>query len=264
MKEKESSEQFPEEWIDLFSDPDQLLKGDWILLRKEYPPPLRLALSLEFYLTAGEEPLKELWGRLPLEELKVLRIEILKCYLFQPLFIRLFPQEKPRNPNPPLFLKRRGNLLFAERGTGSGREVGFYYPLAHHRLWPGLLSMNQNEKFSFEKCIKNLEPELTTAASSRMETLRQRADILRSLFLRERDGDVLFSVEPDQPDRKEKTEDVILEDKPAQDPGEVRFSEGDKNAHSPASGPDLSPAQSAKPQKKKKKKPAADQMDLFG
>ena len=57
-------------WIDLFSDPDQFLTGKGILLQKECPLPLRLALWLEYFLTAGTGSFEEIWGRLSIGRAK--------------------------------------------------------------------------------------------------------------------------------------------------------------------------------------------------
>jgi hypothetical protein len=267
MGEKTSSEKFSKEWIDLFSDPDQFLTGKRILLQKECPLPLRLALWLEYFLTAGAGSLKEIWGRLSLEEQKVLGIEILKCYLFQPLFIRLSPEEKSIKPPSPLLLKKQGKILTVERGSepdGPDGKVWFYYPLVHHRLWPGLLTLFQGGTFSFEEVAKGLGPDLMVASSSHLETIRQRAETLRSFFRKCPDGDVPFQVMPDRQRQIEKSGAFIAEDVPAQVQEDVRFSEGEKSARPPTPGPDLSSVQPAAPKKRKKKKPAPDQMDLFG
>lgn len=264
MGEKTSSEKFSKEWIDLFSDPDQFLTGKGILLQKECPLPLRLALWLEYFLTAGAGSLKEIWGRLSLEEQKVLGIEILKCYLFQPLFIRLSPEEKSIKLPSPLLLKKQGKILKVERGSEPDREVWFYYPLVHHRLWPGLLTLLQGGIFSSEEVIKGLEPELIIPSSSHLETIRQRAETLSSLFRKRPDGDVPFQMMPDRQKQTERTGVFIVEDVPAQIQEDVRSSEGEKSIQRPIPGPDSSLDQPAPPKKKKKKKPAADQMDLFG
>ncbi|MGC1401395.1 MAG: hypothetical protein WA974_00525 [Thermodesulfobacteriota bacterium] len=266
MGEKASSEQFPNDWIAFFSEPDQFLARKGILLEKEYPSPLRLALWLEYFLTAGVKPLEGLWARLPMEEQKVLGVEILKCYLFQPLFIRMSPEGKSLKPTPTLLLKKQGKILTVERGTepdGPDGEVWFYYPLVHNRLWPGLLTLFQGEILSFEEVFKSLEPELTIAASSQLETIRKRAKTLRSLFSKEPDEGVPFPMTPNRPNQSEKIGTFNVEDDPAQVPMDVRFSEGDKSAQPPASVPDISPVQPVKSQKKKKKKPVPDQMKLF-
>ena len=264
MGEKASSEQFSNEWIDLFSDPDRFLAGKGILLEKEYPPPLRLVLWLEYFLTAGVESLKEIWGRLSLEEQKVLGIEILKCYLFQPLFVRIFPQEKSIKPAPPLLLRRQGKILTVERGTepdGPDGEVWFYYPLVHHRLWPDLLTLFQGGGFSFEEVAKDLEPELTMAVSSHLEIFRRRAEALVSLS-REKPG-VAPSLIPEGQSGTEKTKIMMVEDAPVDKPRGTDLSEGLKPDQDLTPGPDLSSVQPAAPKKRKKKKPAPDQMKLF-
>ncbi len=263
MGEKKSSERFPKEWIDLFSDPDQVFKEEAVLLKKGRPLLLLFALGLEFFLMAGEQSLKEFLGRLPREVQRALRIEILKCYLFQPLFIRLFPEEKPIHLTPPLLLKKQKNLLLAERGTGSCEEIGFYYPLVHHRLWPGLLSLNQEGIFSSEEILQGLEPELLIASSSTLKTIRQRAETLRALR-KEAKGDIPFSMEADQQKRVEKPDTANVEEARTRDPEEDRSPAKNHPAQPSVPVPDISPVQPAVPQKRKKKKPVPDQMDLFG
>jgi hypothetical protein len=264
MGEKASSEQSPIEWIAFFSDPDQFLTRKGILLEKEYPPPLRLALWLEYFLTAGVKPLKGLWARLPMEEQKVLGMGILKCYLFQPLFIRLSPEGKSLKPTPPLLLKKQGKILTVERGTepdGPDGEVWFYYPLVHNRLWPGLLTLFQGEILSFEEVFKSLESELTIAASSQLETIRQRGETLASLF-RDKPG-AAPSLIPEGQMGTEKTTTLMVDDAPAQVPGTANLTEGGRTGLAPSPGPDSFLDQPAPPKKKKKKKPAPDQMKLF-
>lgn len=264
MGEKPSSEQFPDKWIDLFSDPDQFLTGKGILLEEESPPPLRLALWLEYFLTAGARSFEEIWGRLSMEEQKVLGIEILKCYLFQPLFIRISPEEKSIKLPSPILLKKKGKILAVERGSEPDGEVWFYYPLVHHRLWPGLLTLFQGGVFSSEEVIKGLEPELTITASSHLETIRQRTGTLRSFFRKGPDGEAPFSMMPDRQNQTGKKGAFLVENVPVQVQEDVRFSEVEESARPPASEPDIFPVQPVKPQKRKKKKPKPDQMDLFG
>ncbi len=87
-------------------------------------------------------------------------------------------------------------------------RVWFYYPLVHHRLWPGLLTLFQGGNFSFEEVFKGLEPELTIAASSHLETIRQRAETLSSLFRKGPDGDAPSSMIPDRQKQYRKIEDL--------------------------------------------------------
>ena len=264
MGEKVSSEQFPDDWIAFFSDPDQFLTKKGILLEKEYPSPLRLALWLEYFLTTGMGSLKKTWGRLSMEEQNVLGVKILKCYLFQPLFIRMSPEGKSLKPTPPLLLKKQGKILTVERGTksdGPDGEVWFYYPLVHHRLWPGLLTLFQGEILSFEEVFKGLEPELTIAASSQLETIRHRAETLRSLFRKV--PSTAPSLIPEGQMGTEEAKTLMVEDAPARVPETANLTEGRKTGQAPSPGPDSSLDQPAPPKKKKKKKPASDQMKLF-
>ena len=127
-----------------------------------------------------------------------------------------------------------------------------------------MLTLLQGGIFSSEEVIKGLEPELTIAVSSHLEPIRQRVETLSSLFRDRQEGDVPFPVMPDRQRQTKKSGVFIVEDVPAQIQEDVRFSEGEKSIQRPTSGPDSSLVQPAKPQKRKKKKPEADQMDLFG
>ena len=102
-------------------------------------------------------------------------------------------------------------------------EVWFYYPLVHHRLWPGLLTLLQGGIFSSEEVIKGLEPELTIAASSHLEPIRQRVETLSSLFRDRQEGDVPFPVMPDRQRPTEKSGVFIAEDVPAPSSGRCPF-----------------------------------------
>lgn len=263
MDLEKSGKQLPDEWLPLFSD----RAGSPSLMEKErffhpgYSIGVRVALWLEYFLTAGLGPLKEIWARLSLEEQKTLGIEILKCYLSQPVFIRLFPEKKPIEPTSSLLLGRQGKVLTVKRGTETDGEVWFYYPLAHHRLWPGLLTLFQGGSFPFEEVVKDLGPELAIAASSRLIKIRQRAETLGSFF-REKPG-VAPSLIPERQGESEKTKTLMVEDAPAQVPGTADFSEGLEPDQDLTPGPGLSSVQPAPPKKKKKKKPSADQMKLF-
>lgn len=267
MDVEKSGKQPPGELIPLFSDlaasPSLMEKGR--LFDPGYSVDVRVALWLEYFLTAGDEPLKEIWARLSLEEQKTLGIKILKYYLSQPVFIRLSPEEKPIKPAPPLLLRRQGKVLTVERGIEPQGKVWLYYPLVHHRLWPGLLTLFQGGIFSFEEVVKGLGPELTIASSSRLIKIRQRAETLGSLF-REKPGTSPSLIPEGQIDT-EKTKILMVEDAPAQDPGSVNLSkglsEGLKSGQSPTPGPDISLVQPAAPKKKKKRKPSSDQMELF-
>ncbi|MBI5602968.1 MAG: hypothetical protein HY879_06400 [Deltaproteobacteria bacterium] len=184
--------------VDFFSDPVQSLteKGD--LFEKGCPPPLWLALWLESFLMAGGGWLKKEWPRLSPEAQRVLGIEILKCYLYQPLFLRLSSEGRPATPGSKFILKRQGQLLQVEIGSGPARKIQFCYPLAHSRLWMDLLTVFEEELFSFREIFKNLEPGLRMASSSRLEAIRQRAETLHSFFLKWQGPSVFRSLKSDE------------------------------------------------------------------
>jgi hypothetical protein len=106
-------EKHTEEWSPLLgeghpSDADFFspFMGNESLFETGYPASLRLALWLDFFLMAGEEGFKKKWPLLPTEEQKTLGIELLKCYLVQPLFLRLSQEERPSGAQGP-----RGRLF---------------------------------------------------------------------------------------------------------------------------------------------------------
>lgn len=263
MDIEKSGKQLPGELIPLFSDraASPSLMGKERLFDQGYSVDVRIALWLEYFLTAGMGPLKEKWSRQPEEEQKTLGIEILKYFLFQPVFIRLFPGKKPREPTNPHLLSRQGKVLTVKRGAEPDGEIWFYYPLVHHRLWPDLLTLFQGGNFSFEEVVKGLGPELAIAASSRLIKIRQRAETLDALF-RDKPG-AAPSLIPEGQLGTEKPQTLAAEDVPVDDPGDAGLSEGLKTDQAPTPGPDLSLVQPAPPKKKKKKKASADQMKLF-
>lgn len=235
------------EWANFFSEPgfDQTLLEQRFLFQPGYAPPLRLALWLDYFLIAGEAPLKKKWGQLSLEDQNALGIELLKCYLFQPLFLRLSPGGKSALKNPGGLLGKSGKLLF--------------YPLAHDRLWPGLLTVLKEELFSSEEVFKGLQPGLMMTSSSRLEAIRRRAETLGSFFLTgQRTG--LAATEPANPG---KSALQPIEDDPTQVPLVVNSESTLEPTQPLPADPDIFPASSASPKKKKKSKPATDQLKLF-
>lgn len=240
MDEDQLPEKPLNEWANFFSEPafDQTLLEQRFLFQPGYQTPLRLALWLDYFLIAGEAPLKEKWGQLSLEERNALGIELLKCYLFQPLFLRLSLEGKST-------IKKPGELLF--------------YPLAHDRLWPGLLTVLKEELFSSDEVFKGLQPGLMMTSSSRLETIRRRAETLSSFFLTSQRTDPA-ATEPAIP---EKSALLPIENGPNQTPLVVNSESALEPTEPLPADPDILPASSASPKKKKKSKPANDQLKLF-
>jgi hypothetical protein len=172
------------EVIRLFSDPEAFrsLTETGVLLDQGYPAPWRLALWLEYFLRAGRERFWEKWTRLSPEGQNDLGVEILKCYLFQPLFVPLSTGESLSPARSLPGLKKKGQLLQADLESTEGRSERLFYPLAHHRLWPGLWDFIKEEFPPSPKVFKRLIPDLTLASSSRLEKVRQRAESLISFF----------------------------------------------------------------------------------
>jgi hypothetical protein len=261
MTEDRSQEQSLSEFIRLFSDPASSLSssGKGGLGEPGLSAPLHLALWLEFFLIAGQEPVKEKWALLPLEEQTALGIELLKCYLFQPLYIRLPKEEKSFAVKSPLILESRGKFFQVEHGTGKNRGMELLYPLDHRRFWPELFGIFQEDFFSSEKVFKALEPGIILTSSSRLGKIKRRAETLGSFFLKGKNKEI--STDLQQGDQS-KTKNA-MEDTPEQTHGEVH---PPKKIEPDQSGPavsDLPPSPPLPPKRKKKKKSSQDQMELF-
>lgn len=263
MGEMQPQEQSLSSLIDLFSDPTQSLTEGRGLFEKGCSAPLWLALWLETFLMAGGKPLKKEWPRLSPEAQRVIGVELLKCYLYQPLFIRLSSEGRPATPGSKFILKRQGQLLQVEIGSGPAREIQFCYPLAHSRLWPDLLTLFEEELFSFREIFKNLEPGLHMASSSRLETIRQRAETLHSFFLKWQGSSVFRSMKPEETTDPEKGDSLSIEDSPAQEPGGINLDKDIEPTEPITFDPEKVPPSAPRPKKKGKGKSAPDQMKMF-
>jgi hypothetical protein len=252
-------------WAPLFSDSafDQLVLEEKVLFQPGYLKPLRLALWLDYFLMAGQDRLKEKWAQLSWEEQQALGIELLRCYLFQPLFLRLSQEERSATKNLLLISGKPGNLLRVEVESETTSESRFFYPLAHQRLWPGFLAVFEEGLFSSKEVFKGLQPELTLASSSRLETIRHRAETLDSFFLKWQGGGVSPDVIKTEQTNLEKSAPVPMEDLPAQTPGGVHSASAVEAIQSAEEGADLLPTSPTSPPKKKKRKTPTDQLKLF-
>jgi hypothetical protein len=261
MKEDPSQEQSLKEWAELFSDPASGLSP---FLQKGNPSPsvystsIYLALWLEFFLIAGEKPVKENWELLPFAEQIGLGIELLNYYLFQPLYIRLSMEQKTSVIKAPLTLESQGKLFQVEYGIGKDKKKELLYPLDHFHFWPGLFGLLEENFFSSEKVLKALEPGIILTSSSRLEKIRHRAETLGSLFLKGKRKEITLDSLPEDPS---KTNDG-LEDTPGQANGDFHPPrQPEPNLPTPSVSDPLSPL--GTPKRKKKKKNSMDQMELF-
>ena len=259
MKEDPSQEQSLKEWIDLFSDPatslSTLEKGN--LSESAYSASLYLALWLEFFLVAREKPVKEKWASLPQGEQTDLGIELLKCYLFQPLYIRLSKEERSSAIKAPLTMEAQGKLFRVEHGTGTNRKIELLYPLDHLRFWPDLFRLFQEDFFSSKKVFKTLEPGIILASSSRLEKSKRRAETLGSFFWKGKSEKIFTDLFPGD---QSKTKNA-LEDTPGQAHGDVHPPKMIEPCQPEPAVSDLPPSPLLPP--KRKNKPSKDQMELF-
>ena len=239
MRKDPSHEKSLKGWTDLFAEPAAslltLAKGN--LVEPGLSTPQHLALWLEFFLIAGEGPVKERWGLLPLEDQITLGIELLKCYLFQPLYIRLSKGEKSPVIKSPLSLESRGKLFQIEHGTETKRKTELLYPLDHHRFWPELFRLFTEDFFSSQKVLKALEPALSLMSPSRLRKMRQRAETLQALFLK-RDHEVIPRLNLSERTEQLKSKPTVVEE-------------------------NSGPTKQSTPQRKKKKKSSPEQLELF-
>jgi hypothetical protein len=265
MDQEQLSGKTLSEWADLFSDSafDQSLLEEEFLFERRYPTTLRLALWLDYFLMAGQDRLKEKWALLSLEEQHTLGIELLKCYLSQPLFLRLSQGKKLTTKKPWRISEKPGRLLQVEVKSGTSPEIRFFYPLAHHRLWPGILTVFKEEFFSSKEVFKHLYPELTIASSSRLETIRRRAETLGSFFLKGQGAGVITSVMAEEQANLEKSTSFTIEDVPAQTPGGFPSASAGEPTQAAPKGADLLAVPPTSPPKKKKRKLSTDQLKLF-
>ncbi len=263
MGEMQPQEQSFSNLVDLFSDPVHTLTEKGGLLEKGCPPTLWLALWLESFLMAGGKPLKKEWPRLSSETQKILGMELLKCYLYQPLFLRLSSEGRLSTPGSKFISKRQGQLLQVEIGSGPARGIQFCYSPAHSRFWPDLLTVFEEELFSSREIFKNLEPGLRMALSSRLETIRQRAETLHSFFLKWQGPSVFRSLKPEETTDPEKGDSLSIEDSPDQEPEDGHFDNNMNPTEPTTFDPDIIPPSSPAPKKKGKGKSAPDQMKMF-
>ncbi|MGA3083754.1 MAG: hypothetical protein ABSE95_03045 [Thermodesulfobacteriota bacterium] len=249
------------EWTDLFSDPASSLSalGKEALFERTYSVPLHLALWLEFFLIAGEEPVKEKWALLPLEEQTDLGIELLKCYLFQPVYIRLVKEERSLVLKAPLIMVNQEKFFQVEHGTGTNRKIELLYPLDHRRFWPELFGIFQEDFFSSEKVLKALEPGISLTSSSRLIKIKQRAETLGSFFVKGKNKETSTYLLPKD---QSKTKNA-LEDIPGQAHEEIRPPKEIEPNHLAPAVSDLPPSPLLPPKRKKKKKSSQEQMELF-
>jgi hypothetical protein len=264
MKEDPSLEQPLKEWIDFFSDPASSLftLGKGNLSESAYSESLYLALWLEFFLVAGEEQVKKKWALLPLEEQTGLGIELLKCFLFQPLYIRLSKEEKSSAIKSPLKLESQGKLFRVEHGSGTNRKIEFLYPLDHYRFWPDLFRVFPEDFFSSEKILKALEPGIIMASSSRLGKIRQRAETLGSFFLKSTGTKIPSSPLPEEQSNIDKN-GLFADDSPDQTEGIVHSFEMIAPVQFPPMTEENKPSPSSPKREKKKRRSSKDQMELF-
>lgn len=228
-----------------------------------YSGPWRLVRWLDQFLTFGQGPLKETWGRLSAEEQTALGVELLKCYLFQPLFLRFSREEGSAPPRPFPFLENGGKLLQVEDRKSTPGLVRFIYPLAHHRFWPVLLTAIEEKLFSLEAIFNQLQPEITLAVASHQEKIRERAETLQAFFLKWQNqaasGSEMLQEQINPQDRVSPPDPKGTNQAPA-DGTLVKESE---LIHSAPPVPDPIPVSSSAPLKKKKNARSKDQLKMF-
>ncbi|MBA4393242.1 MAG: hypothetical protein C0407_06790 [Desulfobacca sp.] len=257
------------ELVRLFSDfsDDRSLLEDGFLFQLGYPLPLRLALWLDYFLMAGQDRFQDKWAHLSLEEQQALGIELLKCYLSQPLFLRL-SQEGISGSKKPLHISEKAEkLLQVEVESGATPEICSFYPLAHQRLWPDLLTVLKEAPFPSEEVFNRLQPELTIASSSRLETIRRRAETLGDFFLKGKKASVSPFSTVETPTKLENNGPFPNADIPAETPAVVNSFRAIEPTQTAPEGLDNSPTSPTSPpsfpKKKKKGKPSTDQLKLF-
>jgi hypothetical protein len=262
MKEAPSLEQSIKEWSELFSDPASSLtalggRGD--LPESAYPASFYLALWLELFLVAGENQAKEKWASLSLEGQIDLGIGLLKCYLFHPLYIRLSLEEKISIIKAPLRLESQGKLFRVEHGSGANRKLELLYPLDHLEFWPDLFSLFPEDFFASEKILKALEPGIILVSLSRLEKTRRRAETLAALFSTEKHK------EPPEvlPSGDQSRQPPVQKDTPEPTNQDLSAPENLEPEQPAPLVSALPPSPGLSPGRKKKKKTAMDQLDLF-
>jgi hypothetical protein len=181
------SQSIPREFLAAFNDPDPGTSIAWeaTLHNQDYPSGNRRALWLEFLLRAGPERFKEGWQQLGVEDRKKLGGLILECYLFQPLIIPLRPEKESGLPTGPLKIFREGRILRGESLSEIDALPRYYYPLAHTRLWPVLLSLIREGIFNVRGIAALLQPALRLASGSGLKNIRDRLQEIQSQVLKE-------------------------------------------------------------------------------
>ncbi len=262
MKEDPSLEQSLKEWTELFADPASSLSAFWGPENGEgsaFSPGPYLALWLDYFLVAGDKPVKEKWAALAPDKQIDLGIALLKCYLVQPLYIRLSREEKGPVIKAPLILESQGKFFRVEHGTGTNKKIELLYPLDHLRFWPELFGLYQANFFSSEKVVKTLSPEIILASSSRLEKIRRRAETLNSFFLKGNQKEIPVDKRPEDPVKiKNAPEDIS-----GQNQGDVHPPDKIEPKQPPLMDLDCPPSPLLPPKKRKKKKSSKDQMELF-
>jgi hypothetical protein len=218
------------------------------------PTSLKSALWLDYFLNEGALTFKEKWGLLPPEEKNLLGMEILKCYLHQPLFLRLSRDGRGEISGTPLVSEKKGGLLQVTFASGNQKILQRYYPLHHNRLWPDLLEILAKVFFPSSATSHSLERELALVSGSRLAHLRQRAETLRLFF----PGTATREPLP-QPLEKEMAESDLNQGLAAFAP----LAQMETDPPPPASVIPEDRDKRSGPGKKKKRKSADDQMKLF-
>jgi hypothetical protein len=218
------------------------------------PIALKSALWLDYFLNEGALAFKEKWGLLPPEEKNLLGMEILKCYLRQPLFLRLSREGKGGIAGTSLVSEKKGKLWQVTFASGKKKILRMYYPLPHHRLWPDLLEILAKDFFPSSSTSHSLERELALASGSRLAHLRQRTETLRIFF-----PETASQEPPPQPLEKEMAESDLNQGSAAFAP----LSQMETDLPPPASVIPKDKDKRSGPGKKKKRKSADDQMKLF-
>jgi hypothetical protein len=245
--------------IPLNEDTVAVLMDQGDLFETDSPVALRTALWTDFFLTGGGNDFKKKWSQLPLEEKIVLGTALLKGYLHQPMFLRLWPEKGEKIPQRHSPVTQKGKLLQTVFNREDRTIIQIYYPLPHYRLWPELLEILLDDLFPSESVLRILARDLDLAALSRLPHLRQRAHTLQTRLAAK----------------------TIAESPRGAEQSGGAFPEGERDSSTPAdqpeqgpsppanidSLPESDPVEEAKParpgKRKKKKKPADDQIKLF-
>lgn len=206
MKETAAAPLSEKEWVELFQDPGAALSTLERNVEGKASLSLRLALWFEYFLQKGADEVKSRLSLLSQEELIALTLPWLQCFLSQPLYLRIYRGESPEPFQAPLNFSPWGRLYLVEQGTGERRRREVLYPLEHKRLWPEALYLLPEKIVSSSSVIQALSPAISLAASSRLEKIRKRAEILAALFRRGKGEEEGGSVSPRIPPPEEQGE----------------------------------------------------------